>query len=346
MIGLLHLGYWMMYTFLISWVVILMLMERGNEVTKIGPVLHVMFLSPFTIIFFVTALICFYAYYTVLFQKFLIKKKFLLLFAGAISVSLVSALVVSALLSTLFGARFMFADGFNSFFWELFIFTLIGLFHGVVALVMRGFIAWFEDIKLKEELNRKNYETELALMKAQLHPHFLFNTINNIDMLIQKDPAKASAYLNKLSDIMRFMLYEAKTEKILLSKELTYIDKYIELQKIRTANVNYINLKVKGNADGLMIEPLLFIPFIENAFKHAENKKVDNAIGIIIIIGKDHLEFECQNHYTGNTQTKPEQSGLGNELIKKRLALLYPGKHHFSVNDENGIYKVNLSLTL
>lgn len=346
MIALLHLGYWLMYIFLIFWIVIMMQMGQGKEVTKIGKVMDVMFLSPFTIIFFVPALLCFYSFYTVLFQKFLLKKKILLLIVSAVVVSFASALVVAAFLSVYVGAHFMFADGFTSFFSELLIFALIGIFHGIVALIMRGFIGWYEDIKLKEELNRKNYEMEVALMKAQFHPHFLFNTINNIDILIQKDPEKASAYLNKLSDMMRFMLYETKTEKILLSKELAYIDKYIELQKIRTSNANFINYKVEGNIDNIMIEPLLFIPFIENAFKHAENKKKDNAIGIIIIIGKEYLEFECQNSYTANAQVKPEQSGLGNELIQKRLSLLYPGKHQFMVDNKNGIYKVNLSLTL
>jgi two-component system LytT family sensor kinase len=346
MIGLLHLGYWTMYIFLIFWIVILMLMERGNEVTKIEPVTHVMLLSPFTIIFFAPAFLCFYTFYTFIFQNFLAKKKILFLIVAASGVSISSALLTGGILTAWMGKRFLFNDGYSSFSSLILIFSLIGLFHGVVGLVMRGFITWFGDIKLKEELNRKNYETELALMKAQLHPHFLFNTINNIDILIQKDPAKASAYLNKLSDIMRFMLYETKTGKIPLSKELTYIDKYIELQKIRTNNPNYINYKVEGDPDHILIEPLLFIPFIENAFKHAENKKVEDAIGIIMIIHEKKLEFECQNHYVTRPLPENERNGLGNELIKKRLELLYRGKHQFKVNDENGMYKVNLLLTL
>jgi two-component system LytT family sensor kinase len=118
------------------------------------------------------------------------------------------------------------------------------------------------------------------------------------------------------------------------------------LQKIRTSNPNYINYKVEGDPEHILIEPLVFIPFIENAFKHAENKKVEDAIRIIIIIEKHNLEFQCQNHYVTRTQVGHEHSGLGNELIKKRLTLLYPGKHHFIVHNENGIYKVNLALTL
>jgi two-component system LytT family sensor kinase len=213
-------------------------------------------------------------------------------------------------------------------------------------LVMKGFITWYGDIKVKVELNKKNYEMELALMKAQINPHFLFNTINNIDMLIQKDAVKASEYLNKLSDIMRFMLYETKTEKIALEKELSYIEKYVELQKIRTTNLNYVKYEVKGSAGNLLIEPMLFIPFIENAFKHAENKKVENAIKVAFVIEKDKIQFECENAYSLDTQLKPEHSGLGNELIQRRLVLLYPNRHTFEVENKNGIYKVNLLLSL
>jgi LytS/YehU family sensor histidine kinase len=211
---------------------------------------------------------------------------------------------------------------------------------------MRGFITSYGDIHLKEELNRKNYEMELALMKAQINPHFLFNTINNIDVLIQKDATKASAYLNKLSDMMRFMLYETKTEKIALAKELHYIEQYIELQKIRTSNPNYIKYEVTGESDNLVIEPMLFIPFIENAFKHAENKRIENAIHISIAIQKQSIRFECENAYSDEPQLKPEHGGLGNDLIERRLALLYPDKHSFTTTNKNGLYKVILVISL
>ncbi len=131
------------------------------------------------------------------------------------------------------------------------------LLNGIIGLVMKGFITSYGDIRVKEELNRKNFEVELALVKSQLSPHFLFNTINNIDVLIGIDAARASAYLNKLSDIMRFMLYETKTELIPLEEELAYIEKYIDLQKIRTANPDYIRFRVQGRAPGLLVPPML-----------------------------------------------------------------------------------------
>ena len=141
---------------------------------------------------------------------------------------------------------------------------------------------------------------------------------------------------------MRFMLYETKTEKIPLTKELTYIEKYIDLQKIRTPNINYINYHVEGDWDNLVIAPMLFIPFIENAFKHSENKKLDNAVNIKLAINKEMIIFECENKYSEGVDNKLEQSGLGNELIAKRLQLLYPNKHTLEVSNKNLTYSVKL----
>jgi two-component system, LytTR family, sensor kinase len=185
---------------------------------------------------------------------------------------------------------------------------------------------------------------ELALVKSQINPHFLFNTINNIDVLIEKDPPTASRYLNKLSDILRFMLYEAKTDKIPLVKELTYIEKYIDLQRIRTANPDYVDYSFTGVADHIMIEPMLFIPFIENAFKHAENKKLENTIHIRVAAGDHELSFACENKFNDPGPGRSVRAGLGNELIQRRLNLLYPGKHRLEIRVGEQTYKVKLSI--
>jgi len=327
---LLHLSYWIMYLLVISG---LLLVVDHTKINVISPA------------FFgavIPALFGFYVFYGLLFDKYLAKKKLLKFFLFLILVSIISAVITEIIIHAVFNVSRNFAPVFFS---GLFV-AFIGLVNGILGLVMKGFITWYADIKIKTELNKKNYEMEIALMKAQINPHFLFNTINNIDILIQKDASKASEYLNKLSDIMRFMLYETKTEKITLDKELAYIEKYVELQKIRTNNPNYVKYEVKGSAGNLLIEPMLFIPFIENAFKHAENKKVENAIKISFVIEKDKIKFECENAYSANTQLKPEHSGLGNELIQRRLALLYANKHTFEVVNKDGFYKVNLLLSL
>lgn len=335
----LHLGYWMMYFLM------LFLMYQATqahlEVSSFpgGRVMFNVLLSSAVI----PALLGFYSSYVFLFPRFLKKKKILGLFLIGLLVYFTCAIIQDIYLSIVPGPG-IFVEQWDSAIGITITLTFIALVNGVMGLVMKGFITWYGDIKLKEDLNKKNYEMELALIKSQINPHFLFNTINNIDVLIEKDAAKASGYLNKLSDIMRFMLYETKTEIIPLEKELTYIEKYIELQKIRTSNANFIHYSVEGNPSNAVIAPMLFIPFIENAFKHAEDKKMENGLNIKVSIESDSIIFDCENNYSVNEKTKLDQSGLGNELIQKRLTLLYPDKHALEVSDKNGTYKVKLTL--
>lgn len=221
--------------------------------------------------------------------------------------------------------------------------TFIGSICGGVALVIKGFITWYNDIKIKEMLTEKNHAMEMALIKAQLDPHLLFNTINNIDTLIVRDPLAASDYLNKLSDIMRFVLYETKGEKIPLAREIAYIEKYIALQKIRTSNEDYVHLEVSGVIGNKVIAPMVFIPFIENAFKHATNKKVENAISVKILIEDKQVRLTCENRYDPfAAKQNNRDGGLGNELVQKRLDLIYKGKHQLEVAKNQDLYSVNL----
>ncbi|MCW3111246.1 MAG: hypothetical protein JWQ09_5752 [Segetibacter sp.] len=223
--------------------------------------------------------------------------------------------------------------------------AFIGIVCGIVALVIRGFISWFNETKLRDILKEKNYQMEMALIKSQLDPHLLFNTINNIDALILKDAVEASNYLNKLSDIIRFMLYETKPDKILISQEIEYIEKYIALQKIRTSNKNYVHFSVTGNIGSKLIAPMVFIPFIENAFKHTNNKKLENAIQVNIIITDETVQLVCENRFDTRPAGLQANSGLGNDLIQKRLNLIYPGKHTLEVHKKNDLYSVNLTIT-
>ena len=223
--------------------------------------------------------------------------------------------------------------------------TFIGIISGIVALVIKGFINWFNEKKLKEALKERNHEIELALIKSKLDPHLLFNTINNIDALILKDAVEASNYLNKLSDIMRFMLYETMGDKILLSQEIEYIEKYIALQKIRTANVNYIHFTVSGDVGNKTIAPMIFIPFLENAFKHTTNKKLENAITLNILITESLIKMVCENKYDPKPKVQSIDSGLGNELMQKRLELIYADKHLLEINKNNEVYSVHLTLS-
>lgn len=221
---------------------------------------------------------------------------------------------------------------------------VIAIIFSWVAIVLRGFATWYNEITVKEALQRQNFEMEMKLVKAQLDPHFLFNTLNNIDILIEQDANKASAYLNQLSDIMRFMLFETKTQKIPLSKEIEYIKKYMALQRIRTANPTFASLEIVGDPQQKTIAPMVFIPFIENAFKHTHNKKLDDAVKVRIEISKDVVTLHCKNKTTIYQPENIVRNGLGNNLISKRLQLLYPKQHELKIEQQTAYYRVYLSL--
>jgi LytS/YehU family sensor histidine kinase len=291
---------------------------------------------------FLPSLISFYGFYFFVFPKDFQKRNLFLSFFYGLIISLFAGSLGLLILTTSMGGNcFENQDEVNPLDIILFM-SFIGFITGVVSLIIKGFITWFDEIKLKDSLKQRNHEMELALVKSQLDPHFMFNTINNIDVLILKDSVAASDYLNKLSDIMRFMLFETKTGTILLSKEIEYIEKYIELQKIRTANLNYVSYSVTGSPKNYTIAPMIFIPFIENAFKHTTNKKLENAITINILITDKSIELICINKYNANAPLKQEVGGVGNDLICKRLNLIYPEKHTLKITNQDNLYRVHL----
>lgn len=345
LIVLIHAGYWALCLSIISTVVSVFVPD--SHYVSIGLIDAAYVFMPEGMAALVPGVITFYISYLLLFDRYFIKKKVLTLFFAVLLVSLATTLLTFAALAlTWASSPKVYIQSPAGLFWgSLTLFTAITMIHAFLALVIKGFIRGYNDLRIKNELSRKNFEMEIALMKAQVNPHFLFNTINNIDALILSDAGKASEYLNKLSDILRFMLYETKADKIPLATELSYIEKYIDLQKIRTTNPSYIRYEVSVDVDDLMIGPMLFIPFIENAFKHAENKKVENAVNIRLVGGKKAIRFICENAYAQKTRLKPEHSGLGDDLIRRRLALLYPNRHTLETSDKDGIYKVNLLIS-
>lgn len=343
---LLHLGYWIIFLLLLAFIFTLLRPAINNSKPLIwNPVVFrnwMMVMSGFAVL---PGVVSFYMFYTFLFNRFFIKRRVVAFLLGGVLTVLgtaVGGVFYMALLMR--HLRYPFAGTLRAYIEVVVVIAFGALLNGIIGLVMKGFITSYGDIRVKEELNRKNFEVELALVKSQLSPHFLFNTINNIDVLIGIDAARASVYLNKLSDIMRFMLYETRTELIPLAQELAYIEKYIDLQKIRTANPDYIGFTVQGEATGMLIPPMLFIPFIENAFKHAIPRKEGAGIEIALQLEKEKIIFVCKNQVAGARTTGAEPGGLGNNLIAKRLELLYPGRHQLVLNKADREYTVTLIL--
>lgn len=337
----LHIAYWGLYFLLL---ILFQLVLFHMVHTTFRGFWRAIVFSPGTIFTSLPAILTFYSFYLLLFPRLLQQKRLLMLGLTGIGVSLASTILAFIAIN-----RFLFPWLKNGFTPDttrlILILAFIAFVNGVLALVMRGFIAWYSDIQFKKDLKQKNAELELALIKSQISPHFLFNTLNNIDVLIEKEPTRASGYLNKLSDILRFMLYETKTDRIAITEELRYIQKYIELQKLRTAHPEFIHFAVEGEGSQLMVEPMLFLPFIENAFKHAGWKE-EGAISIRFRLDREKVVFDCENRYDPKTPTLPEANGgLGNGLIRKRLLLLYPGRHTLQVNAGRDTYKATLTLT-
>jgi len=257
------------------------------------------------------------------------------------------SIMILIITGTAFGIQELIAPNFMGmrWFWGL-NFFILDIYVAFIACLIKAFLNWYSDIFYKRQLEKKNLETELALLKAQINPHFLFNTLNNIDILIERDAKTASVYLKKLSDILRFMLYESPTEKILLKQEVDYIREYIELQKIRTSNANFVKFNIEGDTDGLYIAPMLFIPFIENAFKHSTDKKVNNAIEINIAVKDNEIYFMCSNAMDMSVHLTQPKSGLGLDLIQNRLKLLYKNDYQLKTDKTNERFTVTLSVKL
>jgi two-component system, LytTR family, sensor kinase len=204
---------------------------------------------------------------------------------------------------------------------------------------------WFESQQSKADLEIQNRKSELALLRSQVNPHFLFNTLNNIDALIRKDPEKASDSVMKLSAIMRYFIYEADTEKVPLQREVDYLESFIELQRLRYKNQEFIEYRKSGVTENTVIAPMLFVPFVENAFKHGTRRNLVPGISINLTITPGRVRLEVWNYFegngNGNNHTGP---GIGLVNVEKRLKLIYPDKHKLEMRKDAERFTISLEI--
>jgi two-component system, LytTR family, sensor kinase len=216
---------------------------------------------------------------------------------------------------------------------------------GIYSVLIYITINWFETQKLKSELLNEKQTSELALLRSQLNPHFLFNTLNNIYSLVYKKSDDAPEAVMKLSSIMRYTLYDSNTDKVLLEKEIEFLKSFIELQLLRLKTENFVEFNIKGDLEGVTIPPMLFISFVENAFKHG-NKKID-APGIIInlVVDSNKINLEVKNYCkVPNLQNMDLVGGIGLQNIKRRLDLLYKDKHKLEILQQDSMFIVKLEI--
>jgi len=212
-----------------------------------------------------------------------------------------------------------------------------------------------EWIKLKDENLRytenaqKQLTAELSLLKAQVNPHFLFNTLNNIYSMSLYNSNKTPEMILKLSQLLSYMLYECKDEEVNLEKEIQFIKNYIDLESVRVEDIAQINLNIKGEYSGLKVPPLLFIPLIENAFKHGiSTEQTTSEININLVISDNKIDLEINTPIDHSVEENKnnELGGLGIKNVKKRLDLLFPEHHTFKISRDNSLYTTKLSLLL
>ncbi len=231
---------------------------------------------------------------------------------------------------------------------ELFLNSLLNIFIWVVCIVAGKLM--IDRMRIQrhvDEMAKEKEKAELDFLNAQFNPHFLFNSINLIYGHIDKHNAVARNMLLTFSDMLRYQLYDCSNNSIYIEKEINYIKSYVALQKARKEESLAVNLCVDENVKGFTIAPLLFIAFIENAFKYVgSSDEKENYVNISFQKQDDILIFKSRNTKEANIKNNIEHKGIGIVNAKRRLGLLYPQKHELTINDNDDFYEVNLKLKL
>jgi LytS/YehU family sensor histidine kinase len=214
--------------------------------------------------------------------------------------------------------------------------AVFGSFFGVI-------INWFKTMNQKAELDKEKLSIELELIKSKLNPHFLFNTLNNIDSLIHQNPAEASSALIRLSDIMRYLTYETTSDVVLLEKEIEYMNNFIELHRIRIKSPDDISFETNGD-NNVMIAPALFVPLLENAFKYASFRNKKPCVKIKLTANKGVVIFDISNFHEKKNNIVNENSGSGIKNLRKRLDLTYPEKYQLIISPGEEFHHVKLTI--
>lgn len=228
-------------------------------------------------------------------------------------------------------------------------FLEIGAFVGLSSLLHT-----LKAIARSHRLERQKLEAEMTALRAQLNPHFLFNSLNNIYSLALDKSDLAPDYVLKLSELMRYILHDCQAAEVPLRKELEFVQNYLDLERIRMEDTVTLDLEVEGGVDGVTVAPLMLLPFVENAFKHGIKTQPEGAFVKITVKvdAMEVLDIEATNSKEDvaneaalgfNGEVMP--GGVGLENVRRRLALLYPHRHTLTLRDEGSRYEVNLQIT-
>ncbi|GAA3977846.1 sensor histidine kinase [Mucilaginibacter dorajii] len=224
--------------------------------------------------------------------------------------------------------------------------NMINAFKGTNLFI--GFILAIKLAKMWYERREATLQSELSALKAQVHPHFLFNTLNNLYALSLSQSQKSPQVILNLSNILRYMLYECDTSEVSLSKEVVMLQQYVSLEKLRYDKRLDVTFNIYGDTEGKLIAPLLMLPLIENAFKHGVREQTDDAwVNISLYMMRDELKLKISNSkQIGKEGSIGKTGNIGLQNLKKRLALIYPATHHLKITDDKDIFLAVLDLKL
>lgn len=276
-------------------------------------------------------------------NKLLAKQKYFL------SILSFAALVTILGIGIATGIYFIFGKGVEQFFGSIYNLAMVGITSNVMIVsTMVGLKLGFDRLmqqKKQEEIKKQQLESELQYLKAQINPHFLFNAINNIYFLIKKDPQVAADTLIKLSDLLRYQLYDCSGDRIAIDKEVECIQNFVSLEKIRKDDKLQVSMDTNGLHSNFELAPLLLIPLVENAFKYVSNH-TEQPNKINIVLSKTGRYFKFQIFNTKDDAKAAQTGGIGLKNIQRRLELLYPDKHELIIKDTKTDFFVELILEI
>lgn len=332
----LHLSFWCVY---VSFFIYQVTSFRGGEL----PFDRILTIALTQIVF---AAICAYLNYFVFLPRFLKRRNvwlylleffipFLLIMYLRITLDRYFADGLTGSLEYVYSTRFVVQVIVTNFFIVIFV------------AMLRFAIEWLEFEAKKNEVENEKLTAELNFLKAQINPHFLFNTLNNLYYLAYSKSENTTEVIAKLSQMMRYMIYETNHQKVLLNKEIEYMQNYISLERLRLNDQIPIKFEVAGNTENVWITPLIFITFLENAFKHGVNNSNPKAWVNIAISLRDHeCIYTVENSRSAEQKNGSEKSGIGLINVKRRLELSYPGKYTLVTEDTREKYVVKLNLSI
>lgn len=285
----------------------------------------------------------YYFNFYLLIPRFYLKKK-----TAIYIFSVIGTLVAYTLISNIiaYSSNIQHINGFDHkppHFGSSILFFIVVLF---VSLGLRINFEWKRTEEEKIKIEKEKLNAELSYLKAQVNPHFLFNTLNIIYTLATTRSDQTAEAVMKLSKLMRYVIIDVQEPFVPVEKEIGYIENFIELHRLRLAKNNQINFHITGNPDGLQISPFILIPFVENAIKHGTSTIMPMIIEIVIALSNNELHFSVINNKLNISSESDNSTGVGIENTRKRLEMIYKKNYTLHITETDKTYEVKLNIVL